>query len=82
MSKHKSLFKADPPTKPAEGDKPAAEAKPAAEGDKPAAEGDKPAAEGEPAEGEKKEGDKVPLIDEDIFDGEADKTELEVGNLF
>ena len=72
MSKHKSLKEGPPPKT---DEKPAADAKPAAE-EKPAA------AEEQPAEGEEKEGGKEPLIDEDIFDGEADKTEIEVGNLF
>ena len=66
MSKHKSLKEGPPPKT---DEKPAADAKPAA-------------AEEQPAEGEEKEGGKEPLIDEDIFDGEADKTEIEVGNLF
>ena len=75
MSKHKSLFKEDPPKaeeKPAE-DKTAAEEKPAAE--------EEPEGKEEPAE-DGKDSKEVPLIDENIFDGEADATEVEVGNLF
>ena len=43
---------------------------------------EKPAEEPKEEEKAKSGSDKVPLIDEDIFDGESDKTEVEVNNLF
>ena len=54
----------------------------------PPKEGEKAAEKPKEEEKSKEEGkekdnkDKIPLIDEDIFDGESDTKEISVGNLF
>ena len=80
MSKHKKEGPAPDPA-PADAKTAApADAKAAAPADAKAAAApaDAPA---DTADGDKTDAE-VPLIDEDIFDGEVDTTEIEVGNLF